>query len=641
MRDVERRVLRLIIERSGPITARELAASAGVSERSVRTYVRSINEQAGVVCVESGRMGYWYRSDAARRLMERDRGDAVPVPQTNAERCTYVVNRLLHSPAPVSAADLSEEMFVSTSTMGTVLTRARRRLNSFELVLEQRDGRLSVRGTEKNKRRALGELLYDEASASFLDIATIQRAFPDIDAERIRSIVIDALDRQRLFVNGYSLVNVVLHIAIAIDRIRNGGSTCGEAPGGDAPASAHDLSMAAEIADALSGEFDVPFPRDEQRELALLLSTHATRSVGDPHSDEELRQIVGDGCLSLVDKLLGGIESYYFISLSEREFYVRFALHVKSLLARADRKSFSRNPLTAEIRTTCPLLYDSGVYAASVIAAETGYVINEDEIAYLAFHLGSALEAQRQLSARVRCVLFCPAYYDLDKNLQRFLERRFPDDILICDVATTFEEIGRTPDAELVVASAPLQAPLGLPVCHIGIAPREADVSRIRSLLSRIQLEKRRARFRELLEQLVAPELFGVAGGSGTREEAIDALAGTLEREGYVEEGYRDVIWERERLSSTSFGQVAIPHALRPHALRSGIAVMVPERPIRWGESTASLVLMLSFSLRDRAVLNELFDPLVSVLVEPAHVVALTRAQSRDEFIALLCDLME
>ena len=68
---------------------------------------------------------------------------------------------------------------------------------------------------------------------------------------------------------------------------------------------------------------------------------------------------------------------------------------------------------------------------------------------------------------------------------------------------------------------------------------------------------------------------------------------------------------------------------------------MVPERPIRWGESTASLVLMLSFSLRDRAVLNELFDPLVSVLVEPAHVVALTRAQSRDEFIALLCDLME
>ena len=104
MRDVERRVLRLIIERSEPITARELAASAGVSERSVRTYVRSINEQAGVVCVESGRMGYWYRSDAARRLMECDRGDAVPVPQTNAERCTYVVNRLLHSPAPVSAA---------------------------------------------------------------------------------------------------------------------------------------------------------------------------------------------------------------------------------------------------------------------------------------------------------------------------------------------------------------------------------------------------------------------------------------------------------------------------------------------------------------------------------------------------------
>ena len=94
----------------------------------------------------------------------------------------YLVNRVLRSPVPLSTADLAEELFVSTSTMNAVLSRARRHLAPFDLTLVQADGHLSVHGTEKNKRRVLGELLYDEASASFLDVATIQHAFPDIDA---------------------------------------------------------------------------------------------------------------------------------------------------------------------------------------------------------------------------------------------------------------------------------------------------------------------------------------------------------------------------------------------------------------------------------------------------------------------------
>lgn len=528
--------------------------------------------------------------------------------------------------------------------MNAVLSRARRHLAPFDLTLVQADGHLSVHGTEKNKRRVLGELLYDEASASFLDVATIQHAFPDIDAARIRETVIDTLDKHRFFVNGYSLVNIVLHIAIAIDRIRNSKASHVESP--DKPAAAiiqaHDLAMADEIAENLSDDFCVPFAPSERKELALLLSTRTTHIVGDAQSDEELEQIVGKDCLALVNRLIGGIESYYFINLSEREFYARFALHIKNLLARADQKSFSRNPLTEEIRATCPLLYDSGVYCASIIAAETGFTINDDEIAYIAFHLGSALEAQRQLAARVKCVLFCPAYYNIDKNLQRFLERNFPDDVLICDVATSPEELSRTPDVELILASAPLNDVPEVPVYRIGIAPKPSDVGHIRALVSRIQHEKRRVRFREQLETLITPELFEARDAqASSREQAIDVLAETLERNGFVQPGYAGEIWERENLSATAFGCVAVPHALKPHAERSGIAVLVPSAPLDWAGSSVSLVLMLSFSLHERAILNEIFDPLISVLIEPTHVTALAACHDRETFIDTLAGMME
>lgn len=646
MKENERKVLHIILERSEPITAVELAAAVGVSERTVRSYVHSINRQAGMTCIESSRKGYWYRVDAARNLLDRENLEAAhaSIPQTNAERSAYLVNRVLRSPVPLATADLAEELFVSTSTMNAVLSRARRHLAPFDLTLVQADGHLSVHGTEKNKRRVLGELLYDEASASFLDVATIQHAFPDIDAARIREVVVETLDRHRFFVNGYSLINIVLHIAIAIDRIRNSKASHEESldKPGTAIIQAHDLAMANEIAENLSEDFCVPFAPSERKELALLLSTRTTHIVGDAQSDEELEQIVGKDCLALVNRLIGGIESYYFINLSEREFYARFALHIKNLLARADQKSFSRNPLTGEIRATCPLLYDSGVYCASVIAAETGFTINDDEIAYIAFHLGSALEAQRQLAARVKCVLFCPAYYNIDKNLQRFLERNFPDDVLICDVATSPEELSRTSDVELILASAPLNDVPEVPVYRIGIAPKPSDVGHIRALISRIQLEKRRVRFREQLEALITPELFEARDAqASSREQAIDVLAETLERNGFVQPGYAGEIWERENLSATAFGCVAVPHALKPHAERSGIAVLVPSAPLDWAGSSVSLVLMLSFSLHERAILNEIFDPLISVLIEPTHVTALAACHDRETFIDTLAGMME
>ena len=67
VKDNERKVLHIILERTEPITAVELARIVGVSERTVRSYVRSINQPAGMTCIESSRTGDWYRIDAARK----------------------------------------------------------------------------------------------------------------------------------------------------------------------------------------------------------------------------------------------------------------------------------------------------------------------------------------------------------------------------------------------------------------------------------------------------------------------------------------------------------------------------------------------------------------------------------------------
>lgn len=398
--------------------------------------------------------------------------------------------------------------------------------------------------------------------------------------------------------------------------------------------------MAAQIASLLESHFGLVFPTEEIDELALLLSSRTTLVWQGNGTREEVLHYADEAVVRLADSIIGDIEAYYYINLSEQEFFLRFVLHIKNLLTRARRDSFSRNPLTDEIRSSCPLLWDAAVDAAGIIKRETGFVIDDDEIAYIAFHLGSALETQRQLNRKVRAVLYCPAYYNIDRGLSEFFEHHFKNDVLIAEVATTEEQLKRCRDVELVVTTSPIGMILEAPVVRIGIAPRERDVGRIAAIVANIRKQRRRISFRTHLEALVAPGLFVSNMSVPTRESAIALMVQALQEEGCVDAGYANEIWEREHLSSTVFGRVAVPHALRPHARKSRIAVLVPEHPIAWGGSEVDLILMLSFSLRERSTFNELFDPLVSILIEPENVERLVRAKDFVSFVDLLSEMV-
>lgn len=233
----EAQLLHVLLAHSKPITAARLAAQLEVSERTVRSRVKTINELSSPPAIHSGRSGYRVDADAARELLALRPGtDEDAVPQTNVERGAYALKRIIQSGNPINIYDLCEEIYISISTMKAALNKMKRRLADFDLTLKQADGMLSITGTEKNKRRLLSSLLYDEASANFMNLSTIQKAFPNIDVEFIHDCVLTTLEAHRYFVNEYSMVNLVLHIAIAIDRIQSDAKTTAtdcEAEGAD------------------------------------------------------------------------------------------------------------------------------------------------------------------------------------------------------------------------------------------------------------------------------------------------------------------------------------------------------------------------------------------------------------------------
>ncbi len=628
------KLIRILSDYTEFVTASSLAANMDVSTRSIKSYIQEINSFYPDA-IESSREGYRIDKQAARRILEES---GTHIPQSSQERIVYIINSLIKSDTSVNTYDLCDEMYVSYSTIKNDLQAVKSRLRKYDLQLNNNHDNLTVSGLEKNKRRLLSSILYDESNVNFVNLETIQNIFPEI--ELIKDSLLEIFDRFHYFVNDYSLINLVLHITIAIDRIRNRNVNT-EDIHDMPPISSHEYELARNIARKIEEDFQIEYNQAEVYELALLLISRATAIDYQSITVSNLGEFITPECLALVKELISDVNSFYYIDLTEPEFLIRFALHIRNLLQRSKNNYFSRNPLTEEIKTSCPLIYDVSVCLSSIIKERTGISINDDEIAYIAFHLGSTLEAQKNLSEKVTAALYCPSYYDTNVKLTDTINRHFSSELLITNIFTEEQELEKAGKSDLVLSTVPLNSVIQLPLLQISPFFTEKDVQSLRRQLTEIKTNKRRKQFREYLEYLIVPEFFERRDDLTDYDQVVPHMVGKMVSMGYVDEDFEQDIRAREQLSATAFQDFAIPHAMKMRAHKTGINVLISNTPVRWGDKQVRIVLMLCFNRDERFIFNEIFEPLTMVLSSRENVKRLVTAGDYQEFIGMLAGFME
>ena len=630
------KLIRILSDYTEFVTASSLAANMDVSTRSIKSYIQEINSFYPDA-IESSREGYRIDKQAARRILEES---GTHIPQSSQERIVYIINSLIKSDTSVNTYDLCDEMYVSYSTIKNDLQAVKSRLRKYDLQLNNNHDNLTVSGLEKNKRRLLSSILYDESNVNFVNLETIQNIFPEIEIELIKDSLLEIFDRFHYFVNDYSLINLVLHITIAIDRIRNRNVNT-EDIHDMPPISSHEYELARNIARKIEEDFQIEYNQAEVYELALLLISRATAIDYQSITVSNLGDFITPECLALVKELISDVNSFYYIDLTEPEFLIRFALHIRNLLQRSKNNYFSRNPLTEEIKTSCPLIYDVSVCLSSIIKERTGISINDDEIAYIAFHLGSTLEAQKNLSEKVTAAPYCPSYYDTNVKLTDTINRHFSSELLITNIFTEERELEKAGKSDLVLSTVPLNSVIQLPLFQISPFFTEKDVQSLRRQLTEIKTNKRRKQFREYLEYLIVPEFFERRDDLTDYDQVVRHMVGKMVSMGYVDEDFEQDIRAREQLSATAFQDFAIPHAMKMRAHKTGINVLISDTPVRWGDKQVRIVLMLCFNRDERFIFNEIFEPLTMVLSSRENVKRLVTAGDYQEFIGMLAGFME
>ncbi len=627
------RLMRRLAGRDDWVSASEIADTLGVSTRSVRNYVAALKQAYGDELIVSSEHGY--RLDMARYTELPLRKDDAP---QRPERIPQLAHALLEAPEGRTVYELAERCYVSDATIELDLPVLRALFAEHDLELARSGGLLVPRGSENDRRRLIARLHRESHTSGFLDLARIAEAFDAPGLSALSRELSEALDANGFQVNELSLPDVLLEFAIAGSRILAGCEL--EAPVRDW-LEPHEQLLSQILGALFERHLGLRMPEAELVQATVALSTRAATPAF-ARSQRQEGLVAADVALTVREIVATAAENYS-VSLDDEEFLSRLTTHVGNVLARSRDREVQYNPITNTIKSGYPVVYDLSVYIASGLQRAYDVSFDDDEIAYIALHVGSHLERHAAGERPVSCTLVCPNYYGMHQLLRDRLEDALGAELEVTAVVSGSDVDWERLDTELVVTTVP---PSRYQESVLLIQPffAESDVERVRRMIRTIRQRRLREHTRTRLLQYLRPEMFfRNLESAGNATEVITRLGAVMTEAGVVDESYIAGALERERLSSTVFSEsVAMPHAMTMDATQTAIAIVLNDEPIRWNDSGVQLVCQIAFSKEDRRLFQGVFNQLVAVFSEPGRVQLLLRTVTDfDSLVEQLTVFME
>ncbi len=627
-RERQDRILTYLARTGTWVTASELADVLGVTPRSIRSYVTAVKARPeGSAVVEAGPSGYRINTDAYGAFRAAAGAEQSETPR---DRLYGIVRKLVDSPDGLDVFSLAESLYVSESTIESDLSRVRQLLAEAGLSLSRNGSSVILAGTELARRRLLSRMFRDETERGLIELEAIQREFSSDRLSEFKTALIDMLTERGFALNDHGLDNVLLHIAIAVDRVSKDRLVA--EPSSHADPQPDGIQTA--LTSLIGTHFDTTLEHADTAYLAYLLSTRAVMIAADPTDSDYLNQ----ADLDIVRSIVHNAGEEYLVDLSDEDFITRLTLHVQNLLRRASEHSYSRNPMARSIKTSYPMIYELAVYIASRLQQHGDVEINDDEIAYIAMHVGAHLQQQSRSEELVRCVVVCPNYYDMHLLLRDRIMLEVGDALEIVSVVTRSDLAWGGLDADLVLSTIEPPVP---DESILVVQPffTEGDADRVRQAVRRIRRVRRRALIKNEMLQYFDEALF--LRNAGAKDEAgmIRQLGDLMVARGVIDESYVDAAIERERMSSTAFtDSLAVPHAMAMTARTTSIAIAINESSMPWGENRVNVVAFIAFSAAERARFQTVFDQFVEVFSEREDVQRIVKKSS--DFSAFIDELV-
>lgn len=618
MKKKQQELLQYLLHNSHTCTSKELAAKLMISPRSVKNYVMEINLLSKERVIISSKKGYTIHVSAANALLKQKDEQ---IPQTWEERSTFIIKQLMLEHIDyLDLYQLCEELYIGYSTLKNDIVRMNKAYQNFNVSFMCENDCIYVHGEEKSKRKLISYLVQEETSSQMLDISTIKENFHSIEIQKVSDIIEDTFQRYHYYINDFSYINLLLHLSIIINRLSEGNRVQRNTLHLQIE-SAHEQELVKELCNQLEHQFHINLDQAEQFEIYMLFKTNANYTL--PNSQDTLKQIVGDEIITLTNTIIRKINEDYYINLGSESFITPFSLHIRNLLLRAQNNHFTKNPMNETIRTSCPIVYDMAIAISLELMQHYDFQINEDEVGFLALHIGAEIERQKTNDTKIQCVLLCPDYMKMTTDLYNQLLLTFGNQINIIKTTAYESELDGL-DYDILLTTMKLHRPHQHKVAMIPPFMAQLNVPDFLQILDDFRTSKKNYILKKNFHDFFSDTLFVANPKEDTRNEIIHLLVEKMRNLDYVEDDFEKKVYIRETAASTAFVNIAIPHSMEMEALKTCIGVAISKKGITWDNSLVHIVLLVAINKADKQTFKELYEALV-MLFSDHHVMELVK----------------
>ncbi|MGI8349407.1 BglG family transcription antiterminator [Niallia circulans] len=613
MRDRYTKLLHILQNSDGFVTGNDISEQLNISSRTVRNDIKDLNDNylIGARIISNKRQGYQLE------------GELVGFKQRHhiefEERAFYIVKALLDTKEWTTYEQLSQMIYFSPQTIRSdiqrisqMITSQKRNLSVEALVFQG----IRLEGDEFDKRLLLESLV----EKNFMTIKELYKELLvrfggwvlEEELNLLSTVVIENLNKYIHDIPTGKLSSLLVHLIIAIYRIRHGYEIC-EVKEVEQSLDYEEFELASKILEDVQEIFQIDIGNQEKMYFSLhLISQRIIVSFynNETNIPQELKQELEK---SLVD--LG--KQYDFRFNEDRLLVSGLLFHLAKAQYPLQYQLYVENPYISHIKMEYLLAYHIAVLLAHRLEKHLTFVVPESEIGYIALHIAAHIERTKR--KKVRVAIVSGSGIGASMILKQKIQRHFLDIEIAGEY--TLQMLDQIEENISLIISTMDVKKNGIPIIHVNEFLDEQDLKKIAVAINQGFLDRTLSENRFILLD------------ENNKHDFLLRLTEKVKME-YLLDG----ILTREEMSSTEVGNyVAMPHPIaRTENEETMIYIAINHKPIPWGKTNVQLVFLILPSEVDRENHYKVFKQLYQLVKSKDKVQELIQTKDFQSFMEVL-----
>ena len=627
------------------VTSKALAASTGMSERSVKTYLKEVAdfcEQNSMTLDRKPGKGMKPCFSDAQIGKILDVAGRKSAAVSQKKRQNYISYILLSGWDTYTYALFSEELNVSKNVIMDDINELDAELLLFGIKVHRTAGYgIYATGSELDIRKAMRHFCrypISDKQVIKTDDHRLSRRAAEVIANNFRSVnlsmavdVIHHVERRfDIIFTDYTFQMLAEYIAIALFRV--------DVEKALKPDEL-DLSnqknrfimtehehMAKEAAGFLERHHGISLAQPEIMYLAMLFSC----------AEGQNRVVMScEEALSIEDEMIVYLSNLLAANLIENEL-LRESMRsfLPGSIARTHFGIEIDNPFLSDITQSYASLFTVCFTVSRYYEKYTGAMPSENEIAFIALQVGGALHRNPMT---VRAVLIGAAGYATGSIIAGKIENRVPDVRIVSILSSDRIEHIDEYDCDLILSTIDTQADIHKDMRFLYVSPliSAQDEKNIRNKCFEL-MTGQSAEVSEF-SNMLSEEFIIFEKKAKNRKDVLKRACQLLINKGIVQSEFARDVLEREKVEATAVGcNIAIPHGKPEHVNRCQILVIRLDKPIEWGERMADMIFLLAINFDSVNTTKAFFHDFTKLLNENGATDRLREAASPHELCAAI-----